>query len=588
MTHLKNLSRLTRAALTLLVMLLTATTAWADDMTWAQLKAACEAGGTVTLTNDVTRDVAESITIENTTTTLDLNGYTIRGYADGSSTHYETNSIFNVGNGGNLTITDGSSAKSGTIANVWGRDAIWIYGSGIFTMTGGTIRKASGGVSIDGSGSFTMTGGTITGNGMGVDIISASATFTVSGDVNITGNNYGNDVCLKDEDDSFNPIYIGSAGLAATARIGVRGGGLGEGDLKPFTSGLQGKGTKANFVCINTVPYFIVTAPNGELALIHPMELPQDNDYNYLITGGIYFYREGQEGSAEARMRKAIIDASSTATLCIPPGIEDWSDEDGVLVHGVFYDRTFTPGKASTVMLPFSYNFQPEIEEGVSAEGGRFYSFYGVTQEDGKWVAQMQDEPYLQANTPYLFVPDEGSTTMFFPGIDNDTPVRLNTEGGGGQQTTSGNWVFQGTYAALSWVAGSTDDKTKIEGSEEAAYYYGFAATSGTSVDNQTVEVGQFVQVAPGASIKPTRAYLKYVPSASARGAAAAEELPKTISVRLIKHGEQTGIADANENEKLRYENENQNENFYDLQGRRVAQPTKGMYIHNGKKIVIK
>jgi hypothetical protein len=29
-------------------------------------------------------------------------------------------------------------------------------------------------------------------------------------------------------------------------------------------------------------------------------------------------------------------------------------------------------------------------------------------------------------------------------------------------------------------------------------------------------------------------------------------------------------------------------DNYYDLQGRRVAQPTKGLYIVNGKKVVIK
>ena len=35
--------------------------------------------------------------------------------------------------------------------------------------------------------------------------------------------------------------------------------------------------------------------------------------------------------------------------------------------------------------------------------------------------------------------------------------------------------------------------------------------------------------------------------------------------------------------------NENQNENrYYDLQGRYVAQPTKGLYIVNGRKVVIK
>lgn len=46
-----------------------------------------------------------------------------------------------------------------------------------------------------------------------------------------------------------------------------------------------------------------------------------------------------------------------------------------------------------------------------------------------------------------------------------------------------------------------------------------------------------------------------------------------------------TGISDAtrlNDNEKMI------NDNCFDLQGRRVAQPTKGLYIVNGKKVVIK
>ena len=43
-----------------------------------------------------------------------------------------------------------------------------------------------------------------------------------------------------------------------------------------------------------------------------------------------------------------------------------------------------------------------------------------------------------------------------------------------------------------------------------------------------------------------------------------------------------TGIAGVNQNN-------NQNENrYYDLQGRRVAQPTKGLYIKNGKVVVVK
>ena len=33
---------------------------------------------------------------------------------------------------------------------------------------------------------------------------------------------------------------------------------------------------------------------------------------------------------------------------------------------------------------------------------------------------------------------------------------------------------------------------------------------------------------------------------------------------------------------------EHSDNSVYDLQGRKVAQPTKGLYIHNGKKVVIK
>jgi len=230
-------------------------------------------------------------------------------------------------------------------------------------------------------------------------------------------------------------------------------------------------------------------------------------------------------------------------------------------------------------MLPFSYNIQ-------STEGGSFYRFKGVYQENGKWVAKMQEENSLQANTPYLFVPDEGSTTMSFPRINN-APVWLTTEGGGGQQSTEAEgWVFQGTYAALRWEAGSTDDKTKIVGTDEEGIYYGFAATSGKSVDGEDVEVGQFVQVAPGASIKPTRAYLKYVPSAGARGAAAAEELPKTISVRLVKKGETMGIPTPDPSRA------GGEDGYYTLSGQRLTngqKPTaKGLYIINGRKEVVK
>ena len=46
--------------------------------------------------------------------------------------------------------------------------------------------------------------------------------------------------------------------------------------------------------------------------------------------------------------------------------------------------------------------------------------------------------------------------------------------------------------------------------------------------------------------------------------------------------GEATGIAD------VRGKMEDVRSDFFDLQGRKVTQPTKGLYIVNGKKVVIK
>jgi hypothetical protein len=35
-------------------------------------------------------------------------------------------------------------------------------------------------------------------------------------------------------------------------------------------------------------------------------------------------------------------------------------------------------------------------------------------------------------------------------------------------------------------------------------------------------------------------------------------------------------------------ERDNNAENYYDLQGRKIEQPAKGVYINNGKKVVVK
>ena len=265
----------------------------------------------------------------------------------------------------------------------------------------------------------------------------------------------------------------------------------------------------------------------------------------------------------------ATFNGLSETTVSIP---------ENVKVNSVTYNRTFTEGKPSTVMLPFS------LGEGQTLTGGTLYKFTGVTKNEttGMWEATMTETATLQANTPYLLMPDNELTNGKVTFNLNWGTVKLNTTGGGNCLASDAEgWEFHGTYSKKLWNEGETHD-------------YGFAATSGTSVDNQDVEAGQFVRLTTGASAKPMRCYLSYVGGpnqarALTRGAAATdEELPSSIIVRLVGANGQTtaiGTIDTKTGE-MTFDSEA----WYTLDGVRLSgKPTKkGLYINNGKKIVIK
>ena len=254
-------------------------------------------------------------------------------------------------------------------------------------------------------------------------------------------------------------------------------------------------------------------------------------------------------------------------------------------IKSVTYNRPFNTAQAATVILPFSY-----ICNG--SEGGKFYGFKEVVYVEGlhKWVCTMQEpgntaETTLTANTPYLFMPSE--TKMKFPNISSMTGgvVTLQTttanDGLYGGATTDYDWNFYGTYKGKSWAVASND--------------YGFAAQSGTEAGGAaTVEAGQFVRFTTGAFIKPMRCYLSYVGTeapAPARGltrAAATDNLPQSITVRLVsRSGETTAIGEIDtKTGKMTFDSEA----WYTLDGVRLSgkPSTKGIYINNGRKIVIK
>ena len=255
-------------------------------------------------------------------------------------------------------------------------------------------------------------------------------------------------------------------------------------------------------------------------------------------------------------------------------------------IKSVTYNRPFNTAQAATVILPFNYICNDD-------EGGKFFGFKEVVYDEGlhKWVCTMQEPgntavTTLTANTPYLFMPDD-ATTMSFPNISSMTggvvtllPTTAN-DGVYGGATTDAAWNFHGTYKGKSWAVASND--------------YGFAAQSGTEAGGAaTVEAGQFVRFTTGAFIKPMRCYLSYVGTeapAPARGltrAAATDDLPQSITVRLVsRNSDLTAIGEIDtKTGKMTFDSEA----WYTLDGVRLSgkPSTKGIYINNGKRIVIK
>ena len=292
---------------------------------------------------------------------------------------------------------------------------------------------------------------------------------------------------------------------------------------------------------------------------------------------------------------KAVIHGNTTSDC----GIEETA---GPILNEIVCEREFKVGVPATIVLPFP-------TKDFTVTGGNFYEFACVewNSDKGQWVASMKqvDENNLLRNTPYIIVPT--STTLNFN--MNGNTVKAFTDVA---TVTCDCWSFVGTYKMTYWIdasvnAAETDlvkevDHTLVVVGDEPGDYYGFAATDGTAVGGGSVAAGEFVKCSGDGSsantafILPMRAYLKFVGDENCpankdtqmlqRKNSAAAILPTRIAVVLLdKNGEVTSVGTISEKT-----GEITFEGWFTLDGIKLpAEPTKsGIYIHNGKKVVVK
>lgn len=191
------------------------------------------------------------------------------------------------------------------------------------------------------------------------------------------------------------------------------------------------------------------------------------------------------------------------------------------------YKLTVGDAKAATLVLPFA----SAIPTGVSA--------YKLSYDTGASAAVATSVLTLEANKPVL----------------------INTE-------ETGDFKFVSTSTSTTAVTGSG---TVQEGALVGNYDEGFYAPVNSYILYKKDEKLGFYKVknADKNKINPYRAYLT------------TGTLTSAPTLNIIFDGDVTGI------DAVKSGTANEDSRYYNLQGQQVARPTRGLYIVNGKKVIM-
>ena len=528
-----------------------------------------ETAATFTIVNPVTtsyvdatgtlHDGVEAVPLDNTMTTLAEGWYVVNENVDytGKITLGGDVNII-LANGKTMTVTNTGTGNE-DFAIYGDSGSLHIYGQS--QGTGALTATANSSVAIKLDDYITIDGG----------IVNATST----GDVGI----YGIDGV------TINGGTVNANGIYADGDITINGGKV----TNNSDPGIRSNNGTIILGLSNATDYITAESYSGAVKIADGQTLVDDggniwsgtldndqiengiNDRTLRPVMGVVLTKDGF-GNISAEFN-----GTSLETMSIPVDIT---------VNSVTLNRTFTFRKCATLMLPFS------LGDGQSLNGGTLYKFDGVNNGEGDWVATLSEfTSPLKANTPYLIEPNGHMTDDKITFDLNGGTVTLNTTTAGEDSNEKDDlWDFIGTYSYIKWTSDTGDQDYSAEREAEIGKVYGFAA-----VEKAGIHVGDFVRVASGAKIRPMCAYLKWkgsIPNnARALTRAATNddtELPQRITVKLVSaSGETTAIGTL---DTTTGEVSFDSEAWYTLDGVRLSgKPTKkGLYINNGKKIVIR
>ena len=208
--------------------------------------------------------------------------------------------------------------------------------------------------------------------------------------------------------------------------------------------------------------------------------------------------------------------------------------------QSVCYERNLAEGVYGTIMLPFA----------PDAESLSRYSFYRLCGGDTDELTFSEVDD-VQANVPYLYTLREGQVSGAITGGETTiVGLKIDTISA---CCPNGVWRSVGCYKADSVITNCVGDECS---------YYCIDAT-----DNKFYLVNKKIN---------TRPYRVYFVNAQGK---CSSSLAPQLTLRL-RDGSTTQINLSTLN--------SQPSTIFDLQGRRVLNPTGGIYVIDGKKVVIK
>jgi hypothetical protein len=207
-----------------------------------------------------------------------------------------------------------------------------------------------------------------------------------------------------------------------------------------------------------------------------------------------------------------------------------------------------------------------EITQAQVAEGNNYFSEDGISKQT----------PFAYdlapANTPFLVDVEQGSEEdgTIFVVAQEGALVKATSAMGSDYTFTgeTGNGTYLGNGISFTNHGGFAGTILDVAGHNQGYYYIGRANKLVCS-DNLRADMTEL-------KLLPFRTY--YTSTKSGAGSNALMQF--NIVFGKNENSDQTGIS--------RIENVKENGAVYDLQGRRVVNPTKGLYIVNGKKVMVK